>query len=260
MLTLNMKKNAKWIILILAIVILIIIIYYHHNETGTIIANFKDLPNYLPPDDIHFIKDPDISNILNPVSNFKLIDNDGKTIYINVFQHKKINIPPFTYRPLAQYCKSSTNPLTDSEKIDIMKNNEGLHIITSSPIIPISFENIWSSDESVQDDNTTKSIKIWHPIAQPGTVTMGDYITMSSINQINDELPCLPINLVVPSISSYNIIWSNSNSSRSSIYCWKATVFDFFRCSKTYDPSNMPEKDFIFDIPKNILKENTLQL
>lgn len=260
MLHLNKTKHAKWIILILSIVIAIILIYYHHYQPGDIVAKFENLPDYLPPDDIHFINDPDISNILNPISDFKMKDKDNNVVYINVFQHKTIKTDKFTYKPLGQHCSKSLLPLTDREKTNIKKHTEGLHIITSSSITPISFNNMWDSDSFIQDDKTEKKIHIWHPVAQVDTVIMSDFITMSDIPPNINELPCLPVNLVTPiKLKNYSIIWSASNSYNSQIYCRNLPNYYFLKCTNKND-NDTQTKEIVYDISKETLEKNTLKL
>jgi len=254
-----MIKTSQ-LIFALVIIVICIIIYFNYKPN---ISQFTDITNQqqlainLPSTDVNFIIDPDITNIENPVSNFKLKQLDNTFIYINIFQHKTIKIQPFTYRPLAQYCSISQKPVSLDEIIKILKNTKGLHIITSAQIIPKNYKQVWQSGNLEQDDKSNKQISIWHPTPQKDSATMGDIIMMGNNPPSDDIIPCIGINIVSPNPESNGILWSATNSQHEKCFCWSATNYNFFRCTNDYN-AKLPEFDRVYNLPQDKLDFNTL--
>jgi hypothetical protein len=278
--------NSKFHIYILvALIILLIIIYIIHNrqELFTITAQTLNNPIVnLPANDIHFISDnnPDLIDI--PVFNYKLklnnnnnsnnvnvpipsninshsnitetfrntLINNQTEKYLSIFQHKSFNI----YKGLGQYAVITTIPFNDAiSAIQSVIDKKCLNYLTSSPLNPVGYNLIWTSDLNI--DN--KIFSVWSAIPPAGCVALGDIIIMGTEQPSLDLVACFPITMLDKTALSNGIIWKASNDMGKMCYCWGAGNIDLFKCSNNYS-ADIPELQSVYNLSTTVLNNNTV--
>lgn len=287
-----MKSNVHLYILV-ALVILLILIYLFHNrrELFTAIAQPVNNPIInLPGNDIHFITDNNSDLINTPIFNYKLNNNNnaytnmnmntntnnktqhlpapsntqliekfsnlladnsrGNEQYLSVFQHKSFDI----YKGLGQYAIITSTPFTDTTSaIKSVLDKKCLNFLTSSPIKPIGYTLVWTSD--LNADN--KIFSVWSPIPPSGCIALGDVIVMGTEQPSLDLIACYPITMLDKTALSNGIIWKASNDMGKMCYCWGVGNIDMFKCSNTYS-ADMPELQSVYNLSSSVLTSNTV--
>lgn len=231
------------LMLILVVCIILIVLY---NSTST-----KELFNNpivnLPAGDIHFIADNNINLIDIPIFNYKLGDK-----YLSVFHHKPFNV----YTGIGQYVIVRDSPF-ESENIakQSVLDKKCVNYLTSSPLHPIGYNLIWTSDLNI--DN--KIFSVWSPIVPSGCVTLGDVIVLGTEPPSLEYICCYPITMVKKQSVSNGIIWKAVNDMGKECYCWGAGNIDTFRCSNSYS-GTMPELGTVYNLESKILDSNTVKV
>lgn len=285
----RMNSSNFHLYILVVLVILLIIIYLCHNrrELFTAITQVVNNPIInLPGNDIHFITDnnsdlidiplfnyklqstinsskqhiPEPSNIQNieKFSNLNLNKTDSKGTdsrngnekYLSVFQHKSFDI----YKGLGQYVISTSTPFTDTTSaIKSVLDKKCLNFLTSSPIKPIGYTLVWTSD--LNADN--KIFSVWSPIPPSGCIALGDIIVMGTEQPSLDLIACYPITMLDKTALSNGIIWKASNDMGKMCYCWGVGNIDMFKCSNTYS-ADMPELQSVYNLSSSVLTSNTV--
>jgi hypothetical protein len=275
--------------ILVALVILLILIYLFHNrrELFTAIAQPVNNPIInLPGNDIHFITDNNPELINTPIFNYKLNNNtngymntnknnknqhlptpsntqliekfsnllaDNSRVnekYLSVFQHKSFDI----YKGLGQYAIITSTPFTDTASaIKSVLDKKCLNFLTSSPIKPIGYTLVWTSD--LNADN--KIFSVWSPIPPSGCIALGDIIVMGTEQPSLDLIACYPITMLDKTALSNGIIWKASNDMGKICYCWGVGNIDMFKCSNTYS-ADMPELQSVYNLSSSVLTSNTV--
>lgn len=234
----------------------------------------------LPGNDIHFINDDNPQLIDTPVFNYKLkikeknkqtnkqnnnnISEQFATInenqinyneniiekYLTVFQHKPYN----GYKGIGQYAIITETPFEDiSTAIVSVLDKKCLTYLTSSPINPVGYNLVWTSD--LNNDNQIFSV--WSPIPPSGCIALGDIIIMGTEQPLLDTVACFPITMLDKTALSNGIIWKSDNDMGKSCYCWGAGNIGLFKCSNNYSP-DMPELQTVYNLSNTVLINNTL--
>jgi len=284
-----MKSNIHICILVV-LVIFLILIYLFHNRRELFTAIAQPINNpiiNLPGNDIHFITDNNTDLINIPVFNYKLNTNgnmDGNMNrnmnnnnrnqpmasnnqiiekfsnlvaddsivekYLSVFQHKPFDI----YKGLGQYAVITTTPFNDTNSaIKSVIDKKCLNFLTSSPIKPIGYTLVWTSD--LNTDN--KIFSVWSPIPPSGCVALGDVIIMGTEQPSLDLIACFPITMLDKTALSNGIIWKASNDMGKMCYCWGVGNIDMFKCSNTYS-ADMLELQSVYNLSSIVLNSNTV--
>lgn len=233
--------------------------------------------SFLPETDIHFILDNTVNLIETPVFNYKIKTNNTNTaiptntyidkftdtdtdtdtptstnpyVYLSVFHHKEF---ANTYNSLGQYVKISNVPLDKDVALKDASNIKAVSILTSSTFNPLRYDLIWTSD--INQDGEIFSI--WHPIAPPGTVALGDIIVLGTDTPALNYVKCIPTTMLSPIHISNGILWSATNDMGRQCFCWGATNINLFRATLQYNDT-MPELSTVYNLPPEFLKQNIL--
>jgi len=280
-------KIPHYVLFALIVVIIFIYIIHNRKELFTTISSNNPIVN-LPGNDIHFIHDNNPKLINVPVFNYKLmINSDNKNIttpipsntyktvsetfetitnnkannkannkdtsnikYLSVFQHKQFN----TYKGIGQYVILTDKPFADTmTAVNSVLDKKCLSFLTSSPITPISYDLVWTSD--LNEDGAIFSV--WHPISPAGCATLGDVIVMGTDQPSKNLVACYPVTMLDKTALSNGIIWKSMNDMGKNCYCWGAGNIDTFRSSNIYS-SDMGELQSVYNLPLTTLGSNTL--
>jgi len=128
-----------------------------------------------------------------------------------------------------------------------------LNFLTSSPIKPIGYTLVWTSD--LNTDN--KIFSVWSPIPPSGCVALGDVIIMGTEQPSLDLIACFPITMLDKTALSNGIIWKASNDMGKMCYCWGVGNIDMFKCSNTYS-ADMLELQSVYNLSSIVLNSNTV--
>ena len=214
-------------------------------------------PNMPPP--FNMLSSPNItpmpSNLdQNNTNMIQNIDNSMEPVYITVFKHKGIGINNSNkYSPLGQYIHISNEPLDSKTAISTVISKKVLSTLTSSNVNPIRYNLIWSSD--MNEDG--KIFTAWHPVGPTGYVALGDVIVMGVESPPFDYIRCLPISRLEPINISSGMLWQSTNNLGKNCICWGASNLELFRVTNEYY-NDMPELKFVFNLPQQYLKQNTI--
>jgi len=193
------------------------------------------------------------NNVLTNANTTNTVDkttNSDNIKYLSVFQHKPFD----TYKGIGQYIILTDKPFTDTTSaINSVLDKKCLNYLTSSPITPISYNLVWTSD--LNKDGAIFSI--WHPISPSGCATLGDIIVMGTDQPSTNLVACYPITMLEKTGLSNGIIWKSMNDMGKLCYCWGAGNIDTFRASNIYS-SDMEELQSVYNLPLTTLGSNTL--
>ena len=179
-----------------------------------------------------------------------LLPENKQLKYLTVFHHKPFEL----YKGIGQTVIITDEPFIDmTSAIASVKNRKCLNYLTSSPIMPIGYNLIWSSD--LNDDN--KIFSVWSPITPNGYVSLGDVIVMGIEQPPLDLCACYPVSLVDKTALSNGIIWSAINDMGKTCYCWGAGTISTFRASNQYN-NNMLELQNVYNLSSSSLTLNLL--
>ena len=178
-------------------------------------------------------------------------DKETRNIkYLSVFQHKPFD----TYKGIGQFVILTDNPFSDiTSAVNTVLNKRCLNFLTSSPIAPVSYDLVWTSD--LNQDGAIFSV--WHPIPPAGCATLGDVIVMGTDQPSKNLIACYPITMLEKAALSNGIIWKSMNDMGKLCYCWGAGNIDTFRASNIYS-SDMTELQSVYNLPLTTLGSNTL--
>jgi len=176
-------------------------------------------------------------------------ENDGVK-YLSVFHHKPFDI----YKGIGQYAILTDKPFEDiTSAVNSVLDKKCLNYLTSSPITPISYDLVWTSD--LNKDGAIFSV--WHPISPLGCATLSDIIVMGTDQPSTNLIGCYPITMLDKSALSNGIIWKSMNDMGKNCYCWGAGNIDSFRTSNIYS-SDMGELQSVYNLPLTTLDSNTV--
>ena len=179
-----------------------------------------------------------------------LLPENKQLKYLTVFHHKPFEL----YKGIGQTVIITDEPFIDmTSAIASVKNRKCLNYLTSSPIMPVGYNLIWSSD--LNDDN--KIFSVWSPITPNGYVSLGDVIVMGIEQPPLDLCACYPVSLVDKTALSNGIIWSAINDMGKTCYCWGAGTISTFRASNQYN-NNMLELQNVYNLSSSSLTLNLL--
>jgi len=221
-------------------------------------SNMPPPPNMSPPPNMPYPPpnmSPMPSNLdQNNTNMIQNIDNYMEPVYITVFKHKGIGINNSNkYSPLGQYIHISNEPLDPKTAISTVISKKVLSTLTSSNVNPIRYNLIWSSDMNEDGQIFTA----WHPVGPTGYVALGDVIVMGVESPPVDYIRCLPMSKLEPINISSGILWESTNNLGKTCVCWGASNLELFRVTNEYN-INMPELKFVFNLPRQYLKQNTI--
>jgi hypothetical protein len=250
----NQLNIPLYILLTLTIIILFICIYNRSKYRELFTATAKHANNpivNLPGGDIHFISDNNPELIDIPVFNYAL-KTESKTAgkYITVFHHKPFDI----YKGIGQYVVITNTPFKNPQQaIKSILDKKCINYLTSSPIKPIGYNLIWTSD--LNNDN--KIFSVWSPIPPAGCMALGDIIIMGTEPPSTDMTACYPITMLEKTALSNGIIWKAGNDMGKMCYCWGVGNLDTYKCSNSYS-ADMPELQSVYNLPTSILNNNVV--
>lgn len=211
-----MCNITNFILIILLILVICYTLFYLRKKEGfqTVKMNNPILEMNSRTGKINnrYIVNTNINYLENILNNFDISNYDtqvnNQRKYLSVYQHSGLTLGGIKYRPLGQCIFVSNVEMSNSE-VDISKiirNNESLHILSSSTINPERYELIWNSGKLGNFSGNIFSI--WRPIPPNGYVCMGDIIVNGVSPPSLDLIACIPKNDTNTLEINNGIIWN----------------------------------------------------
>jgi hypothetical protein len=260
-----MSSRVAYIVLLVLTVLLLSIYLYQNRNESFLTSETQMLPPLinLAEGDIHLIADNNPALIKTPVFNYPLktissADNAINKVYVSVFMHAPFQYNTTTYTPLGQYVRVSSTPLdiTDINSnlmVDI-RSKGCLNYLCSGTYYPSDYNLIWTSD-ALPDSGAIFSV--WHPIAPPGMIAIGDVIVSGTSKPVREYITCVPITMLSFAGISNGILWHSKNDIGLDGYCWGAGNFDTFKASNTYG-ATMQELNLVYNFDKQVISNNLI--